>query len=102
MKGSMLFFAQPAFFTAGGAESFGVVKAQNFRPSSIFGPLATAAGPTRGSGAPILIHASKSATISLDRRFLGGISRLSSLYWMAFSARLLAGSLGTIAGPVSP
>src|SRR5262245_21086017 len=61
---SMGDLTQAAFFAAGGAAFFGLTNDQNSRPftrsiSYFLG--AAAALPSRGSGAPILTHASKSA-----------------------------------------
>ena len=71
---------QPACLTAGGADFFGGRNDQNsraFREISD-GPPATPAGPVRGSGAPILIQASKSATTVSGSLPLGGIWSSSS------------------------
>jgi hypothetical protein len=52
---------------------------------------AAAAVVDRGSGAPRLIHASKSATTSAVSLFLGGILRSSSAHWIALMRRLFSG-----------
>src|SRR5579859_5064134 len=58
---------------------------------------------SRGSGAPIFIHASRSAIMLSGSLFpLGGIWRSGSVYRTALISRLCSGSPGRIAGPVSP
>ena len=68
-------------FTEGGLDFFGGRNDQNSRPfarSADARPAAAGAGPVRGSGAPILIQASKSATTASGSFPLGGIWRSSS------------------------
>src|SRR5688500_8161220 len=59
-------------------------------------------GGSRGSGAPRLIHSSKSATSAGGSGFFGGILRSGSVRRIAFTSKLFSGSPGTITGPNSP
>ena len=95
---------QAASLTSGGGVFFGGWKAQNLRPFSMsISHFATLAGASRGSGAPIAIHFSKSAiTASGSLSFLGGIGFTSSVCLIACRRKLLSGSPGTTAGPWSP
>jgi hypothetical protein len=64
-------------------------------------PFSRSALPSSGQGAPASIHFSTTAIWSPGRSVPGGISiPLSCL--SALTSRLLAGSPGTIAGPLSP
>jgi hypothetical protein len=84
-------------FTFGSGWSFGAMNAQcDFGLWTLdFGPWTNSA---LGSGAPLQIHASKSATCCADSFFFGGICKSVLVWRMAASSRLRSGSPGTTDG----
>src|SRR5262245_29430132 len=96
--------AHAASFTGGAGVFLGATNDQNERPFSMsmtyFG--AAGAAPSRGSGAPILTHASKSAITWSGSFSFGGIAVSLSLYRSARMSLLRSGLPGRMLGPVVP
>ncbi len=104
MNASMGDFTHAAFFTAGGVCVFGGTNAQKVRPFSMSTSyfLVTAAFPSRGSGAPIFTHASKSARTLSGSLPFGGIA-VSLFLWLRPTMSGLRAELpGMMLGPLSP
>ena len=95
-------WASSVFLTAGGLTGLGGWNDQNWLPFEVSTFVAAAAFGSRGSGAPILTHASKSAIDLFRQGLSGGIWSESSVYRIAVISRLSSGLPGTTAGPVSP
>src|SRR5262245_41808059 len=98
-------FAHAASFTAGGEVFLGGTNDQKERPfstSTTYLCACAAALPSRGSGAPIFTHVSKSAITLSGRRPFGGIARLGSFDFSARTSGLRSGLPATTLGPARP